>query len=50
MTKEEAIECLVAISKIEGYTMSYEGLNRTGVLYDNIDIIVEKLRKVINNS
>jgi len=28
------------LSKIEGYTMSYEGMKRTGVLYDNLDYLM----------
>jgi len=39
--KEKAINCIKALSKIEGYTMSYEGLKRTGVLYDNLDYLMK---------
>ena len=39
--KDKAIECIKALSKIEGYTMSYEGMRRTGVLYDNIDLLMQ---------
>jgi hypothetical protein len=38
--KEKCIECIKALSKIEGYTMSYEGMKRTGVLYDNLDYLM----------
>ena len=39
--KEKVIECIKALSKIEGYTMSYEGMKRTGILYDNIDLLMQ---------
>ena len=39
--KEKIIECIKALSKIEGYTMSYEGMKRTGILYDNIDLLMK---------
>lgn len=39
--KDKAIECIKALSKIEGYTMSYEGMKRSGILYDNIDLLME---------
>ena len=39
--KEKAIACIKALSKIEGYTMSYEGMKRTGVLYENIDVLMK---------
>lgn len=39
--KEKAMECIKALSRIEGYTMSYEGMKRTGVLYDNIDLLMQ---------
>ena len=39
--KEKVIECIKALSRIEGYTMSYEGMKRTNVLYDNIDLLIK---------
>ena len=39
--KEKAIECIKALSKIKEYTTVSEGMKRTGVLYDNIDIIMK---------
>lgn len=39
--KEKVMECIKALSRIEGYTMSYEGMKRTNVLYDNIDLIMK---------
>lgn len=39
--REKAIECIKALSRIEGYTMSNEGLKRTPILYDNIDYIMK---------
>lgn len=44
--KEQVLECIKALSKIEGYTMSYEGMKRTGVLYDNIDLIMRYLTRI----
>lgn len=41
--KEKVMECIKALSKIEGYTMSYEGMKRTGILYDNIDLLMRYL-------
>ena len=41
--KEKVMECIKALSKIEGYTMSYEGMKRTNILYDNIDLIMKYL-------
>jgi hypothetical protein len=38
--KQKAIECIKALSKIEGYTLSYEGMKRRGVLYDNLDYLM----------
>ena len=39
--REKAINCIKALSKIEGYTMSYEGMKRTGILYDNLDYLMK---------
>ena len=44
--KEQVLECIKALSKIEGYTMSYEGMKRAGVLYDNIDLIMRYLTRI----
>jgi len=46
--KEKAIECIKALSKIEGYTMSYEWMKRTGILYDNIDLIMKYFEDLLN--
>lgn len=50
--KEKVMECIKALSKIEGYTMSYEGMKRTNVLYDNIDLLMkyfeDKNKELIN--
>lgn len=47
--KEKIVECIKALSRIDGYTMSYEGIGRTPMLYDNLDFIMkyfeEKLRE-----
>jgi len=39
--KDKAIECIKALSRIEGYTMSSEGLKRTPILYDNLSYLME---------
>ena len=39
--KEKVMEWIKALSRIEGYTMSYEGMKRTNVLYDNIDLLMK---------
>ena len=39
--KEKVIECIKALYRIEGYTMSYEGMKSTNVLYDNIDLLMK---------
>ena len=39
--REKAINCIKALSKIEGYTMSYERMKRTGILYDNLDYLMK---------
>ena len=39
--KQKAIECIKALSKIEGYTLSYDGMKRVGVLYDNLDYLMK---------
>ncbi len=39
--KEKVMECIKALSRIEGYTMSYEGMKRTNILYDNIDLLMK---------
>jgi len=44
MTQTDIIECIKALSRIEGYTMSYEGMKRSHPLYDSIDLIMEKLQ------
>jgi hypothetical protein len=44
--KEQVLECIKALSKIEGYTMSYEGMKRTAILYDNIDLIMTYLTRI----
>ena len=38
--KEKAIECIKALSRIEGYTMTIEGMKRTAPLYDNLDYLM----------
>lgn len=43
MTREDALKMLVAISQIEGYLIGVTGLNRPSIVYDNLDLITEKL-------
>ena len=50
MTKNEAMELLIAISQIEGYLIGVTGLKRPAVVYDNIDKIVEKLVSIVKES
>jgi len=50
MTQETTIECIKALSRIEGYTMSYEGMNRSHPLYDSIDLIMENLQHELINT
>lgn len=45
--KEKVLECIKALSRIEGYTMSIQGLNRDGVLYDNIDLIMKYFDEIL---
>lgn len=47
MTKNEAMELLIAISQIEGYLIGVTGLKRPDVVYDNIDKIVDKLVSIV---
>ena len=40
--REKAIECIKALSRIEGYTMTIEELlKRTPALYDDIDYVMK---------
>ena len=45
--KDKAMECIKALSRIEGYTMATEGLKRTPVLYDNIDYIMKYFHNLL---
>jgi len=47
--KQKAIECIKALSRIEGYTMSSEGLKRTPMLYDNITYIMEYFEALLED-
>jgi hypothetical protein len=47
MTREEAMELLIAISQIEGYVIGVTGLNRPSVVYDNMGIIISKLVEIV---
>ena len=39
--REKAVECIKALSRIEGCLMTIEGLNRTPALYDNIGYVMK---------
>jgi len=45
--KQKAIECIKALSRIEGYTMSSEGLKRTPILYNNISHIMNYFENLL---
>jgi len=49
--KEKAIECIKALSRVDGATMALDGLNNRDVFIDNIDILMcyfEKLLKELD--
>jgi len=50
MMQETTIECIKALSRIEGYTMSYEGMTRSHPLYEAIDLIMENLQHELHNT
>jgi len=45
--KQKAIECIKALSRIQGYTMSYEGIKRTPVLYDSLDYLMSYFQQLL---
>ena len=45
--KQKVIECIKALSRIEGYTMSSDGLKRTPMLYDNISHIMNYFEELL---
>lgn len=45
--KEKAIECIKALSRIEGYTMTIEGIKKTPALYENIDLLMKYFDDII---
>lgn len=47
MSKDKAMELLIAISQIEGYMIGVTGLKRPDVLYENIDKIMEELVRIV---
>ena len=48
--KQKAIECIKALTKIESYTLSYEGMKRTGVLYDNLDYLMNYFEDLLKEN
>lgn len=49
MTQADTIECIKALSRIEGYTLSYQGMARSHPLYEAIDLIMNKLQEELND-
>lgn len=47
MSREEAMELLIAISQIEGYMIGVTGLKRPDAVYDNMDKITSKLVEIV---
>ena len=47
MSREEAMELLIAISQIEGYMIGVTGLKRPDIVYDNMDKITSKLVEIV---
>lgn len=45
--KEKAIECIKALSRIEGVTMSMGGLTNREVFSQNIDIIMKYFEELL---
>jgi len=45
--KDKAIECIKSLSRIEGYTIFKEGLNKTPMLYENIDYIMNYFTELL---
>ncbi len=45
--KEKAIECIKALSRIEGVTMSMGGLTSRGVLIENIDVVMKYFEELL---
>jgi hypothetical protein len=45
--KEKAIECIKALSRIEGSTMSMGGLSNRDVFIDNIDYIMKYFEELL---
>lgn len=47
MSREEAMEMLIAISQIEGYLIGATGLQRPAIVYENLDKITAKLVAIV---
>ena len=50
ITKDKAMEMLVAISQIEGYLIGLTDIQRPAMVYDNLDLIVKELVEYIKGS
>lgn len=49
MTREKAMEMLIAISQIEGYLIGVTGLQRPAIVFENMDLIVEELVRIVKH-
>lgn len=49
MTREEAMNLLIAISQIEGYLIGLTGLKRPDIVYSNLDLITNKLVEIVKD-
>lgn len=45
--KEKVIECIKALSRIEGATMSLGGLSNRGVFINNLDVIMKYFEELL---
>ena len=48
--KEKAIECIKALSRIEGATMSLDGMPNREIFIGNLDTIMEYFEELLKES
>lgn len=48
--KEKAVECIKALSRIEGATMSMGGLTNREVFIQNIDVVMKYFEEILKES
>ena len=46
--REQAVECIKALSRIEGYTMTLKDTDKTEVLHNNIDYIMKYFDRILS--